>query len=259
MPSKVDITNPLAIEREIEIYKPDVVLNAAAKTKTNELEKYENQPEAFRVNVEGPANLMKSARSHGYKLIHYSTGMFFDGAGPKRDGWREEDMPEPISYYTWTKAWADALLEPSCKRDGTLILRLHLPISERTGPKNLFSKLPNFTSALSEAGSMTVLEDLLRSTRHLLEKKATGLFHVVNPGTISLMEIVEIRKVQGLIPKERHVSPTTKNELNALLVSKGAAYQPITTLNSNKLQLEGIQLLEIHIAVGNAIHNLSHS
>jgi dTDP-4-dehydrorhamnose reductase len=248
-----DFTQMEVIAEAIDAENPQIIINAAGYTLTNDAEKSENRKLAYDVNVKGPANLAYLAKQRGIRLVHLSTGMIFDGMGAEDKGFCEDDQPNPTSYYTWTKAWADALLTPFMDRDNILIVRLHLPLSAQPNPRNLLDKLRKFDSVADIQGSVTIVEDLLMSIEKLIEQKATGIYHVANPGTISLFEIAEKLQTHGLIPAEKELKKMNKEEFDAMIKKSGGAYQPNSYLNTDKLAQKGIQLTEIHQAVENCI------
>lgn len=254
-----DFTQLNTIAAAIDEVQPEVIINAAGYTLTNDAEKPENQALAYDVNVKGPAHLAYLAKQRGIYLVHLSTGMIFDGNGPDNQGFRENDQPNPTSFYTWTKAWADAELAPFMDRDGILITRLHMPLSAQPNPRNLLDKLCKFDSIADIQGSITIVEDLLASIEALMNQRATGIYHVANPGTISLFEIAEMLQKQGLIPAEKELKRMNKEEFDAMIKNSGGAYQPNSVLNTDKLQEKGIHLVEIHEAVEKAISQYAAS
>ncbi|MCC2631529.1 MAG: solute carrier family 35, er, partial [Patescibacteria group bacterium] len=178
--STADITDLEAVKEAIQASQPHVVINAAAKTLTGELEKPENQAEGYQVNVQGAANIAYACREASVFMAHISTGMMFDGPDV-----READTPQPTNYYAWTKAWADAQLVP-LMGDKVMIARIHTPLSKHANPRNLLTKLQGFDKVVGEPSSLTVVEDFLAALEQLVEKRASGIYNVVNPGSISL-------------------------------------------------------------------------
>ena len=251
-----DITNLEVIGASVAAWQPDIVINAAALTNTNEIEKPENRAAAYAVNVQGPANLAYLARKHGFYLVHLSTGMMFDGAGPEGDGWKETDLPIPASYYAWTKAFADAQLLPFSTDPGTLILRLHMPLSRRSHPRNMLQKFQQFAKGTDGQQTMTIVEDLIESLDALVRQRTTGVYHVVNPGTISVFEILTLLQKHGLIAADVQLEEVSQADYNKGVAEKGGAYQSTPILNTKKLQEAGIHLKDIHQAIEDCIQEL---
>ncbi|MBU6389262.1 sugar nucleotide-binding protein, partial [Patescibacteria group bacterium] len=233
--SEVDMIDLSALEEEISRLRPRRVVNAAGYAQTAEAEKPEHRNLAFQLNVQGPANLVYLAHRYGFYLVHISTGMFFDGAGPTGNGWKEDDTPQPTNYYAWTKAWCDGELEPFTRSDRVLITRIHMPISKQSHPRNFLEKLRKFSSVVDEPQSLTVVEDYLSALNELMRREATGVYHLVNPGRITLYEIVIQMQKAGLIESERKISKMTRLELDRLTAENGGAHQTYPILNTDKL------------------------
>ncbi len=75
---QMDITDPRAIRQQLARHRPQVVVNAAAATRVDDLE--QDADLALQVNGLGPRNLAVACRQLGCKLIHLSSDYVFDGA-----------------------------------------------------------------------------------------------------------------------------------------------------------------------------------
>lgn len=246
---EVDVTSLESLSAVLDRFKPGLVINAAGSTNTHQIEKIEHRAQAFRVNVQGPTNLAYLAHERGFRLVQLSSGMIYDGEAPDGQGWKESATPQPISYYAWTKAWADVALEPFAARDSILIIRLHVPVSARNHPRNLLNKMMQFDSAVTEPSSMTIVEDLLLATKKLVELQATGIFHVVNPGTISFYAVAACMQKYELISKDKEIKKTSKLELAETIAGSGGAQQVYPHLSTEKLESFGITLAPIQEAI----------
>ncbi|MBI4428081.1 MAG: dTDP-4-dehydrorhamnose reductase [Ignavibacteriales bacterium] len=96
--TQLDITRKGDAKSLISSFQPDVIFNAAAATNVDWCESHRD--EAWKVNVVGVENLIEGARKVGAKFIHVSTDYVFDG---KHGPYKEDDPPNPISYYGKTK------------------------------------------------------------------------------------------------------------------------------------------------------------
>lgn len=114
----LDLTDSDAISNRVRLFKPNVIINAAAYTAVDAAER--DREGAFAVNARGPAVLAEEARRLGALLVHFSTDYVFDG---EKDGpYREDDLPRPINVYGESKLAGEKALEASgCRR---LVLRL---------------------------------------------------------------------------------------------------------------------------------------
>jgi dTDP-4-dehydrorhamnose reductase len=106
----LDITNPQMVWQELSRQRPEVVINAAAATRVDDLE---SDPEgALRVNGLGPRNLAVACRRLGLKLIHISTDYIFDGAKP--EPYVEWDATGPLSVYGQSKLLGEEWVRQQC-------------------------------------------------------------------------------------------------------------------------------------------------
>lgn len=97
--SELDITQPRSIEQALDLYRPDVLINAAAYTA---VDKAESEPELARlVNGIAPGLLAQACASRGIGLLHVSTDYVFDGQAATPYA---EDAPTgPVSAYGRSK------------------------------------------------------------------------------------------------------------------------------------------------------------
>jgi len=94
-----DLRNPEAIQRAMRMYRPAVVINAAAYTA---VDRAENDVEvAFAVNAQAPQVLAEEIAAIGGLLVHYSTDYVFDGDKPTP--YVETDVTRPLSVYGSSK------------------------------------------------------------------------------------------------------------------------------------------------------------
>ncbi|PIU52479.1 MAG: dTDP-4-dehydrorhamnose reductase [Deltaproteobacteria bacterium CG07_land_8_20_14_0_80_60_11] len=107
---ELDITDPQAVQGELSRRRPEVVINAAAATRVDDLE---SDPDAaLRVNALGPRNLAVACRRLGIKLIHLSTDYVFDGA--KLGPYVEWDRTAPLSVYGRSKLLGEEWVRQQC-------------------------------------------------------------------------------------------------------------------------------------------------
>ena len=84
--AEMDITGWDAVWGHLSSQRPEVVINAAAATRVDDLE---SDPDlAFKVNATGPRHLATACRRLGAKLVQVSTDYVFDGINqaPTRNG-----------------------------------------------------------------------------------------------------------------------------------------------------------------------------
>ena len=107
---RMSITDPETVWQQLSRHRPEVVINAAAATRVDDLE---GDPDlAISVNALGPRNLAVACRRLGIKLIHLSSDYVFDGtkAGP----YLEWDSPNPLSVYGLSKLLGEEWVRQQC-------------------------------------------------------------------------------------------------------------------------------------------------
>lgn len=96
----VDVTDRTAVANALARIPADVVVNAAAYTAVDKAEK---EPDlAWRVNVDGAANIAAECARAGVPLIHLSTDYVFDGANGDA-AYCEDNATNPLGVYGRTK------------------------------------------------------------------------------------------------------------------------------------------------------------
>lgn len=236
--SDVDVLDLSAVRRELNEKKPEVVINAAGITGRPNIDWCEDHKlETIAGNVTVPLNLLQATQEKGFYMVHFGSGCIFQGDGPDGKGFKEEDKAEPPSFYSWTKFWADSIL----KHFPVLIVRLRLPIDIEPSSRNAIDKVLKYENVIDSENSVTVMPDLLKATKQLIEKKKTGIFHVTNPGTISPAKIMELYK--QIIDPSHEFKVIKDEDLYAKGLAK--AKRSNTILNTEKLETVGIHLKPI--------------
>ncbi|MGV9881762.1 SDR family oxidoreductase [Streptomyces sp. NPDC003006] len=96
-----DIADEAAVLDSVESFRPDIVLHLAA---ISIVAPCETDPGlALRVNVSGVHQVAEACRSTGSKMVYISSDYVFDGVSAPAEGYRETDVPNPLSVYGLTK------------------------------------------------------------------------------------------------------------------------------------------------------------
>lgn len=238
--SNVDIADPAAVAEELEYVRPDVVLNCVGKAGTPNVDWCEDhKEETFHSNVTGPIVLMEECRQRRIYWVHIGSGCIFSGDNGGR-GFREEDAPNfQGSFYARTKQWADALLDAFTDSaegsGGILILRIRMPMEPEEHSKNLLTKVTKFTKVIDVPNSVTYLPDFVDSAATLIDRRRTGIYHMVNPGPVSLYAVACM-----FAARDGRAKPERLTEEAARGMTKAARSNCV--LSTEKLQAEGIVL-----------------
>jgi 3,5-epimerase/4-reductase len=154
--------------------------------------------ENVRDNLFSPLVLALLCQKHNIHFSYLGTGCIFkfDDEHPfaeEINGFTEDSLPNFFgSSYSVVKGFTDELmhmLESNC-----LNVRIRMPITGETNPRNFITKITNYKKICSVPNSMTVLPDLLPMMIDMAKNKVTGTVNLTNPGLISHNEILEMYK-----------------------------------------------------------------
>jgi dTDP-4-dehydrorhamnose reductase len=206
--AEVDITDAAAVERAICDFDPAVVVNAAAY---NMVDIAEQEPQAaYIVNGLAVRNLALACRQTDAKLVHFSTDYVFDGVTDRP--YVETDMPHPLSAYGVSKLVGELYAQAYCS--DALVVRT----CGVFGPGGRFTNRGNFVELMLRLGAspnpIRVVEDHVASPTYapalaartiaLIEKRASGLFHIGGGVTISWFDYAKrIFEFAGMKPQLR--------------------------------------------------------
>ena len=212
----------------------DVVLNATGvKGKPNVDWCETHQQETAFGNIQVPIMLAKACHSRNLYLLHIGSGCVFYGKSPDPKGWKEDDGTNPVSYYSKTKFAADLALG-SLPNVG--VARIRIPLDDRPGAGNIVDKLATYKKIIDVENSITVIPDMIDVFYKLMEKKAEGIFHVTNPGTL---------KYKNLMAWYRHY--VDSNQMNEWISEEELLSQGLVTKTRSTNILQSTRLAEFGI------------
>lgn len=176
---EMDFTDPFSVHDVFEKIKPNVVVHAGAMSKPDECEM--NQMKAYLVNVEGTVQLLINAEELKSFFIFLSTDFVFDG---ERGMYKEEDAPGPVNYYGRTKLEAEEAVKEY--EHGWAIVRTVLVYGKNHSGHNNILKIvkeklerrEEYNVVDDQIRTPTYVEDLAKAIVTIIEKKATGIFHI---------------------------------------------------------------------------------
>jgi dTDP-4-dehydrorhamnose reductase len=201
----LDITDAAVVNRVFSREKPDWVIHCAAWTNVDAAA--ENPKEAIKVNSEGTKNICQAAKKIGSKVVYISTNEVFKGE--KQTPYTEEDKTNPINPYGESKSQGEKYCQ-DIMADKCVIARsswLYGPASKTNFPNKIINraKEQGFLKVVDdEVATPTYTRDLAKGIRKLVEKKVSGIFHLVNEGEASRFEWAKeiIKTVDLKVPIE---------------------------------------------------------
>lgn len=231
------------VEDLLDEHKPDSVLNAAGVVGKPNVDWCEtHQMETILGNTVLPIMIAEACQNKGVYLLHMGTGCIYYGYSSDPNGWTEDAVANPLAVYTRTKYAADLALSTL---PNVGVARIRMPIDSQPSPANLIDKLASYSRVVDVINSVTVVDDMVDVFKQLLEKQASGIFHVTNPGAIKHKEILEMYK--------EIVDPNHSNEWISAqeLVVSGLAKKTRSNniLQSGNLEKLGIKMRPVKEAV----------
>jgi len=243
----VDISDGTQVAAALDEHQPDVVINAAGKTGRPNVDWCEDhKQETLASNVTGPLVLLRHCALRNIYWVHLGSGCIYAGDNDGK-GFTEEDTPNFMgSFYSRTKSWSDQIL----KEFPVLVLRLRMPFDGTDAPRNLITKISGYKSVLDVQNSITYLPDFFVAAQKLIEKRKTGVYNMVNPGSISPFEIMQ--KYQEIVDPSHSFERLTLDGIGA--VTK--AERSNCVLQPKKLKEEGITMKPVNEAVEEALMSI---
>lgn len=233
-----------ALKAELEAHKPDVVINCIGKTGRPNVDWCEdNKRETLFGNVTVPLLMARACEELGIYFVHVGSGCVYEGYN-NGEGFEELDEPNfDGSFYSRTKAWSEAMLDEF----PILQLRLRMPLDGMPGPRNFVTKITKYEKVINIPNSISVLEDFLLAADALIQKRATGIYNMTNPGTIDHASILDIYK--EVVDPEFTYDIFSVEEMEKITKAKRSN----CGLSSKKLESEGIHMRPVEEAVRSAL------
>lgn len=213
----LDITVREDVKKIMESFQPDCIINTAAMTNVDACELDKTGCDALNVNA--VRYLIEFAKPYNTHLIHLSTDFVFDG---KNGPYREEDIPNPLSYYASSKLESEKLVMNSGLDWAiirTIIIYGVVDDVQRSNlvlwTKSSLEQGKSINVITDQFRSPTLAEDLADACIAAAQKRATGIYHVAGPeedldSIINLVKhIAEFYKLDQSL-----IKPVSSAELN---------------------------------------------
>jgi len=233
----LDIRDTEEVGRQITEFKPDAVFHLAAETDVDLCEK--DRDHAYATNSLGTENIVMTCMENKIQMVYISTGAVFDGR--KNEPYTEFDIPNPINYYAKAKYEGEILVKNFLSE--YYIVRAGWMIGGGRKDKKFVAKIMDLMEVKDsikvvndKTGSPTFTFDFAKGILSLVDMKKYGLYHMVNEGVTTRLEIA--REVKKLKNYECEIIPVS------------SAYFPLPAprsdseaLENYKLKLSGMHLM----------------
>ncbi|KAE9419545.1 hypothetical protein Angca_006624, partial [Angiostrongylus cantonensis] len=205
--SKVGVNTDAEVEDELCTLNVTHVVCVTGRTHgngINTIEYLEGGPERVAENVRdnmySATVLAHLCRKLGFHFTYVGTGYIFSydddhPVGGQR--FSEKDIPTFFgSSYSVVKGFTDRQMSHFNQKGWeTMNARITLPLTfDLSQPRNLLSKIINYKELFDLPVSISILPDCFIAMVSLMEKRFGGNLNLVNPGPISLYEIVQLYK-----------------------------------------------------------------
>lgn len=209
--AQLDVASESRVTELLGAVRPDVVINCAAY---NDVDRAEHEADAaLRTNALGVLSLARATRDAGAIFVHYSTDFVFDGETDRP--YVETDAPNPRSVYATSKLVGEWFATDATR---TYVLRVESlfghPGSSAARRGSLGSIIDRILAGsevpvfVDRTVSPTYTADVARATRALIDGGvAHGLYHCVNSGAITWLEVAE--EAARLLGRPLNATPLT--------------------------------------------------
>ena len=192
---KEDILNKKATHLLCCMGRTHGTLNGKKFTTIDYLEHNETLPINLNDNLYSPLSLAHFCDKHNIHMTYIGTGCIFlydeQHTIENNVGFTEDDNPNFFgSNYSIVKGYTDRLI----KNTNALNLRIRMPITNKSNPRNFITKITTYEKICSIPNSMTVLDELIPVAHQMMKNNETGTFNLTNPGKISHNQILEMYK-----------------------------------------------------------------
>ncbi len=168
---EMDVTSVEMVDAVIGEVRPDIMIHTAAMTNVDQCEMEKDA--CWKVNVTAVENLVEACRKYDVFLEHVSTDFVFDGtSGP----YKEDDLPNPVSFYGWSKYAAEKAVANSGLRWAVARTVLVYGIAHDMSRSNIILWVKK---SLEEGKQIKVVTDQFR-TPTLAEDLAIGCYLIAD-------------------------------------------------------------------------------
>ena len=175
----LDFTLEKEVEEVLTDLQPEVIVHAGALSKPDDCEL--NREDAYLANVTATGYLLKEAARLESFFIFLSTDFIFSGEVGMYD---EEAPAAPVNYYGLTKLEAEVLVK-QYPFDWSIVRTVLVYGHPHGGRDNILTMVANNLKAGKplkifddQVRTPTYVEDLAQGIKTILDKRATGIFHL---------------------------------------------------------------------------------
>jgi len=189
---ELDIIDRYKVFKFIAENRPRKIIHLAALVGIRECE--ENRELAWKTNVLGTKNLVDACLKYKSKVYfaYMSTPCVFSG-NPKEAPFFEDSIPYPKNFYSLTKLIGECIVRFSGLENKLIIRGNFVPRK----------KWPYEGAFTDRWGTYLFADQLAKAIKEVVNKKLTGIVHLVGDKKISMYELAK------MCPDSKNVKPIT--------------------------------------------------
>jgi dTDP-4-dehydrorhamnose reductase len=231
---ELDIRDEQQVTEIISEQKPDVLIHTAAMTNVDACEI--DKDACDELNVKAVEYIAKACHLHHVHLIHISTDFIFDGKEGPLD---EEAVPNPLSYYGWSKLKGENIVREKAGKWAILRTVLVYGVVQDMSRSNIvlwakgaLEKQQDIKVVDDQFRTPTLAEDLAMGCFLTEQHQAEGIFNISGKDFMSIYELVErVADFYGLSKDKMHRSDSST-------LNQAAKRPPITGFKLDKAERE---------------------
>lgn len=181
---ELDITHINTVRNFVKNKDIKLIINCAAYNNVDKAE--EEKDMCYKLNAYAPRDLALVAKEINAEFITYSTDFVFDGK--KQKPYTEEDIPNPLSVYSQSKALGEKLVLETYDKSFVVRTSWVFGIANNNFNKQIinWSKNRDVLGIVDDLVSVpTYSYDLADFSLKLIKTKKYGLYHLSNDGVAS--------------------------------------------------------------------------
>lgn len=236
---RIDVRDFMALKNKFNEVKPDVVINFAGVRAYPTVDWCEdNKEETVAVNVGGTINVALAALDAKAYPIQVCSGCLYSG-GPERVFSEEDESNFNGSFYSRMRV----AMQMALKELPVLQLRIRMPISMYSHPRNFIDKIASYQKVISIPNSMTLIEDMHPAIEKLAQLRPIGILNLTNDGYVEHAKVLAAYK--EIVDPNHSYIPISLEELQG----RGGitkAERSNCVLDNSKCKSMGIEMPELN-------------
>jgi dTDP-4-dehydrorhamnose reductase len=251
----LDITDAKNIEEVFQKHKPTHIIHTAAMTNVDQCE-FEKEL-CMKINIDAINYLTQSAKKIDAHFTHLSTDFIFDGE--KGSMYNENDEPNPVSFYGWSKLAAERVVISSGVKNAILRTVLVYGIVDDMSRSNIvlwakgaLEKGEPINVVNDQFRTPTLAEDLADGCILASTQNAEGIYNISGKNYYCIIDLVKA------VADYYKLDSSIINEVSSTTLNQPAKRPPLTGFDISKAQKElgynphsfeeGIAILEKQIS-----------